>query len=91
MPAFAFGTGVCCIDCLTPFRPRKNGVRVCETMEDGKPYKIWQADLLECPDCGKQIVTGFGSKHISEHFEDDFNVELQLVTITINARQKSLN
>jgi len=36
------------------------------------PYKVWLADLWECQGCGVQIVSGFASQPISEHYEPDF-------------------
>lgn len=50
--------------------PRKNGVPIIEgkpqhgakpgTAEPDKwtPYKLWMADVWECPECGHQIVIG---------------------------------
>ena len=69
----SFGPGYACVPCKTYFRPRKNDIRALQTMDDaGKPYKIWCADLWECPDCGHQIIAGYGKTHISEHYQPDF-------------------
>ncbi len=86
----SLGTERACVSCQTYFAARKNGVVVLETMDDGRPYKVWQADLLECPDCGFQIITGFGLQHIAVHHEPGFDSELQRVEFTINGCPKRL-
>ncbi len=73
-----------CVPCATYLRPRKNGIVVLETFEDGeKPYKIWMADLFECPKCGHQMIDGFGAEAWGEHYEADFADKLKEVTHTI--------
>ena len=48
----SMGTGRCCVKCQTYLFAKKNEVVVLETFEDGiTPYKIWLADLFQCPDC----------------------------------------
>lgn len=79
----SIGPGYACVDCQTYLRPRKNGVNVLETFEDGKPYAIWLADLWECPDCGKQVILGYGLKAWAHHFEDNFSAMLVHVDLTI--------
>lgn len=37
-----------------------------------RPYKIWVGDLWECKGCGNEILAGFGSGPISEHYHPDF-------------------
>lgn len=37
------------------------------------PYKLWVADLWECPDCGHQLVTGFGGGPVVERHHAEFN------------------
>ena len=80
-----------CANCQTFFRPRKNSITVLETYDDGeRPYKVWQADLWECPDCGTQLITGYGSRAISEQHEDDFDYYVGKVTHTIKGCPKAL-
>jgi hypothetical protein len=87
----SIGTGRCCVECQTYYAAKKNGVYVLETMEDGTtPYKIWMADLFECPDCGKQLVSGFGLHAISEHYMPKFSDWMKLVDITISGCPRSL-
>jgi hypothetical protein len=52
-------------------------------MEDGRPYKVWKADLLECPDCGHQLITGYGNNPVSEHYQPDFADWYSMVTHTV--------
>lgn len=72
-----------CVKCNQFFHPLKNGV----TVEEGRPassadkrgegnwlpYKLWQADLVECRGCGTQVITGFGFQPISEHYMSGYN------------------
>jgi len=83
--------GSTCVACQTYLVPKKNSVYVLETFGDGiKPFRIWMADLLECPDCEFNLLTHFGSRQVSEHFESDFEDWLDKVTFTIKARRQNL-
>jgi len=63
----------CCVDCAVAMRPRKNDIRVVETLDDGvTPYRIWCAGLWECPRCNHQLIAGFGMRAIVVKHEDDF-------------------
>lgn len=53
-------------------RVKKNGVTVEEVTEDGSPYKLWDADLLECVECGTEIIAGFGRGPLAEHYQPDY-------------------
>jgi hypothetical protein len=86
----SFGPGYACAGCKVKFRPRKNDIRVLETMDDGRPYRVWCADLWECPDCGTQLIAGYGRTHISEHYMDGFGEALTKVTHTIDCCLKTL-
>ena len=66
-------TKTLCIVCSVEMRPEKNGVWVVETAgQPRKPYKVWSADLIRCPDCGIQVVTGFANRALGEHYEKSF-------------------
>ena len=87
----SMGCGTCCVKCQTYFAVEKNGVFVTETFDDGvTPYKVWRADLLQCPDCGAQLVTGFPREPYSEHFMPDFQEALGRATITIKGCPRRL-
>lgn len=73
------GIGVCCSACRVSYRPLKNDITVLETMDQSfkQPYRLWQADLVQCPVCKHRLITGFGAEHWAEHYEKDFNKYLQ--------------
>jgi hypothetical protein len=63
--------GVLC-GCGRMMRVKKNSVTVEELMDDGEPYKLWDADLYACDECGVEIITGFGRGPFAEHYEPDY-------------------
>ena len=61
-----------CTKCSVKFKPCRSGVSVVEMFgRPPQPYKIWDADLWQCPGCGTQIVAGFASA-ATEHYEQNF-------------------
>jgi len=84
------GAGYACVPCQTYLHPRQNSIIVLETMEDHRPYKIWQADLWECPDCQHQVILGYGVHPVSEHYMDGFDDWLARVDQTILGCPKGL-
>jgi len=60
-----------CVECRVEMRPETNGIGVLDMANFG-PYKIWHADKWKCPKCGYEIVMGFGSMAVAEHYEDSF-------------------
>ena len=66
-----------CARCEIELKPELNGVVVAEMFhEDTAVYRLWLADLYKCPGCGIEIVQGFGSKVLMEHFEGDIDARL---------------
>ena len=65
-------SNVFCANCKVFMKTKAIGVIVEETMDDGKPYKLWSADLFECPSCMTQIITRFATNPIAEHFEERY-------------------
>ena len=53
-------------------RVKQNSITVEERLEDGGPYKLWDADLYECVECGVEIITGFGQAPLAEHWHEDY-------------------
>lgn len=51
---------------------KRNGVTVEELLEDGSPYKLWDADLWACVECGVEIVAGFGRAPLAEHWQPEY-------------------
>lgn len=61
---------VICVKCKLEFRIVKSIFAIEMFLDPPQPYKIWNADLHECPGCHQQIVQGFGLNPIYEgHFE----------------------
>jgi hypothetical protein len=52
---------------------KQNSVTVEELLEDGSSYKLWDADLWQCPECGVEIIAGFGKAPISEHWRPEYS------------------
>lgn len=61
-----------CISCEKEMQLLKVGVVVEEHMADGSGYKIWGADLWECPKCKHQCVLGFADRPIVHHFDPSY-------------------
>ena len=51
---------------------KQNSVTVEELMEDGHSYKLWDADLYVCEDCGAEIIAGFGKAPLAEHWQPTY-------------------
>jgi hypothetical protein len=69
--------GLACVPCGKFFRIKKNGFVVEEGMPLSGgvawgPYKLWEADLWECPNCGAQVAAGFAQRPLAEHYEPDY-------------------
>lgn len=73
-------SGLACARCFKFLRVKKMGVCFEEGMpagregeEEWQSYKLWMADLCECPECGAQILlTATGQRAISEHYMGDY-------------------
>ena len=90
-----------CVTCHVFYDRIKSGVAVEEGMPRGDvtsprvgehaagwvPYKLWMADLWECPGCNHQIVHGTGHNRLAEHYEPDY---AQTVEKAVNASGRNL-
>ena len=65
------GSNVLC-GCGRFMRVKRNSVTVEELLETGEPYKLWDADLYVCDDCGAEVITGFGRAPLAEHWQPDY-------------------
>lgn len=54
-------------------RVKQNSVTVEELLETGEPYKLWDADLYECVECGCEVIAGFGKAPIAEHYQGNYH------------------
>lgn len=80
---------ICC-KCNQQMRPKKNGVYILEVLENGiTPYKLWSGDLIECQNCGTEVVIGFGLHPIAEHWQGDFQQKLESFKPTYQVKQWS--
>ncbi len=72
-----------CVECGVEFKVKKNGVVVQEnTGPNGEPYKIWSADLWECPKCSHQILFGYGFNPLYHNFDENFKKLQEIVEFT---------
>ena len=60
-----------CIKCNVAYLNFKNGIIV-EELSNLTAYKLWSADIKECPRCHHQIVSGFAKEAFSDHYEKDY-------------------
>ena len=67
---------VVCVDCNVQFKTERIGVYILETYLNDQPYKLWNADLLRCPGCGRDVVARLGQRAIDNH-DPDFERRLQ--------------
>jgi hypothetical protein len=51
---------------------KRNSVTVEELLSDQAPYKLWDADLYECVECGTEVITGFARSPLAEHFQPTY-------------------
>jgi hypothetical protein len=65
------GSNVLC-GCGRFMHVKRNSVTVEERLETPGPYKLWDADLYECPECGVEIITGFGQGPLAEHYQSTY-------------------
>ena len=72
------GTGHACMACQEQYVPLKNDIFVAQTeivvgnvTLDQTIYKLWCADLLECPGCHHIIISGYGQEPVSTWHEKD--------------------
>lgn len=75
-----------CVPCGAFMRIETNSVTVEELMDDGAPYKLWDADKYRCPECGHEIISGFGRGPIAEHYQPDYNVTRERFAPVVSAK-----
>lgn len=85
-----------CVPCHRYFRPEENGVSFIEGMpaadyraepglaepDSWKPYKLWMGDRWKCHGCGATIIVGTGRKPLAEHYEHDFQKQVEQLGAT---------
>lgn len=58
-----------CSTCNLEMTTAKQGVIVEMLMADGTGYYKVSADKLECPNCGRNVITGFARLAMAEHWQ----------------------
>jgi len=66
-----------CRKCLVEMRPELNGLGVLD-MADWGPHSLWDSDLWKCPECGVEVIGGFGNGPISAHYDKDFQKMIEI-------------
>lgn len=66
-----------CVQCQARMDVKRTGVSVIETAGlPANPCRIWRADLMQCPICGKELLTRFGHEPVAERHHEDFEAAL---------------
>lgn len=61
-----------CVKCNLEMRPDTNGVTVLLMAYDPpQPYEAYGADLVKCPNCDMQVITGAAYNAFWMHFHDE--------------------
>lgn len=61
-----------CVKCEVELKIARSGVKVLEMFQHNTSiYKVWDADLWECPHCGLGVVLGFAQYPLMEHYQGD--------------------
>jgi len=60
-----------CPKCHVELQPERNGVAVLDLADSG-PHSLWDSDLWKCPECGVEVLGGFGRNPMFVHYEDTF-------------------
>lgn len=67
-----------CVRCEVEFNMKEAGIYVVEMhMANKEIYRIWAADVWECPVCKSEIVKGFAGTPAVAHYNGDCNAELE--------------
>lgn len=68
-----------CVACQIEMRWTENGVYVLEMAQSvGGVYKIWMADLCQCPLCSVQVIARFADRPYAEHWQENFASSLKI-------------
>ena len=66
-----------CTKCNRELHPETNGVGVLDMFrpsdsDKAEPYELYDADKWKCPQCGMEVIGGFGEGCVSAHYKNDF-------------------
>ena len=63
---------IICTDCGLEFKNMRSGVWIKEFFQKNKEvYRVWMADRLGCPECGRVVIARFADKPIAQHWDKD--------------------
>lgn len=66
-----------CVQCQARMGVKRMGVAVIETAGiPANPFRIWRADLMQCPICGRELLSHFSHEPVAERHHDDFEAAL---------------
>ena len=54
-----------CFKCKCEMKCMVNGI-IIEELSSGEPYRLWGADMFECPTCKTKIISGVANMPIAE-------------------------
>lgn len=60
-----------CPKCRLRMLPKRQDVAA-EQMSSMGGYQVFAADLYSCPECGVEIVAGFGAKPLAHYLDDEY-------------------
>jgi hypothetical protein len=66
------GMSPVCAKCQVVMRIKKTGADVEEMSGPEIPYRIWSADVFSCSSCGAEVITGFGTTPMAEHYQPKY-------------------
>ena len=66
-----------CVQCQARMSVKRMGVAVVETAGvPAKPFRIWRADLMQCPICGRELLSHFSHEPVAEQHHEDFEAAM---------------
>jgi len=70
---------IICTECGRDMQVITAGILIKELFQKNKEvYRVWAADYLGCPECGKEVISRFADKPIAEHFDKEKMADILL-------------
>ena len=78
-----------CIQCSLEMKPIRNSFKaislnILDFEPYQEPYQVQSGDKFKCPKCEIEIVTSFPKQPLFEHFENDFDKNIESIKKTGN-------
>ena len=75
-----------CTACQVKLEIKKTGVNlVTMFLSPPEPYEVFDADLWECPSCGREIVAGVADQPFKQHWQEGFGAWYETLKANANA------